>query len=268
MKLQKYLSQAGICSRRKAEEYIAAELVRVNGEVAHIGQIINPDSDTIVIDNKVIEDTEKLVYYKLNKPRWVVTTCVSHDDTWILDIVDIPERVFPIGRLDKETTGLIILTNDGRLSNYLMHPRYEHEKEYVVEVYGKIEDEALEKLTAWIRIELKDNGTRKSPTYWGDGTWIYKKTYKTKPCYIERLSSSKFSIMIREGKNRQIRRMVESVWYWIKRLKRIRVENIFLGDLEEGQYEKFSHKEKTELFSKLGISKDPKSWEVSSSVLE
>jgi pseudouridine synthase len=88
------------------------------------------------------------VYYVFNKPRGIVTTCASpkDGDTAILDIVDIPERVFPIGRLDKETTGLIILTNDGRLSNYLMHPRYEHEKEYVVEVYGKIEDEALEKM--------------------------------------------------------------------------------------------------------------------------
>jgi pseudouridine synthase len=145
-----------------------------------------------------------------------------------MDIIDIPERVFPIGRLDKETTGLIILTNDGRLSNYLMHPRYEHEKEYIVEVYGRIEDEALEKMSRGVRIELKDNGTRKIIRRIGGVDRQITKKYTTKPCVIERLSSSKFSITIREGKNRQIRRMVEAVEYGIKKLKRVRIESIML----------------------------------------
>jgi len=138
-------------------------MVRVNDEVAHIGQVIDPEKDIIKVDDTIIEDTENLVYYVYNKPRGIVTTCLSgkDDEKGILDVVDISERVFPIGRLDKETTGLIILTNDGRLSNYLMHPRYEHEKEYVVEVYGKIEDDALEKMRNGVRIELKDNGSRK-----------------------------------------------------------------------------------------------------------
>lgn len=116
-----------------------------------------------------------------------------------MDIINIPERVFPVGRLDKETTGLIILTNDGRLSNYLMHPRYEHEKEYIVEVYGKIDDEALEKMRRGVRIELKDNGSRSRIVrrIGGKDTVITKK-YTTKPCDIMRLSSSKFSITIRE----------------------------------------------------------------------
>jgi pseudouridine synthase len=95
-----------------------------------------------------VKDQENLVYYVFNKPRGIVTTCLSGDpeEKGIMDIIDIPERVFPVGRLDKETNGLIILTNDGRLSNYLIHPRYEHEKEYLVEVYGKIEDESLEQM--------------------------------------------------------------------------------------------------------------------------
>jgi 23S rRNA pseudouridine2605 synthase/23S rRNA pseudouridine2604 synthase len=116
--------------------------------VAHIGQVVDPEVDQIEFSNQVIKDQESLVYYVFNKPRDVVTTCLSgkDDEQGIMDIVNISERVFPIGRLDKETTGLIILTNDGRLSNYLMHPRYEHEKEYVVEVYGKIEDEALDRM--------------------------------------------------------------------------------------------------------------------------
>lgn len=123
-------------------------MVTVNGIVAHIGQVIDPDMDQVKFSDQIIKDQDELVYYAYNKPRDIVTTCLSgkDDEEGIMDVVSIPERVFPIGRLDKEITGLIILTNDGRLSNYLMHPRYEHEKEYVVEVYGKIEDEALEKM--------------------------------------------------------------------------------------------------------------------------
>jgi len=222
-------------------------MVRVNDEVAHIGQVIDPEKDIIKVDDTIIEDTENLVYYVYNKPRGIVTTCLSgkDDEKGILDVVDISERVFPIGRLDKETTGLIILTNDGRLSNYLMHPRYEHEKEYVVEVYGKIEDDALEKMRNGVRIELKDNGSRKRIIRridWKDT--IITKKYTTKPCDIVRLSSSKFSITIREWKNRQIRRMVEVVGYDVKKLKRVRVENIYLWDLGEGEWRRFTPSEK------------------------
>jgi 16S rRNA U516 pseudouridylate synthase RsuA-like enzyme len=163
MKLQKYLSQAGICSRRKAEEYIERGLVYVNEEKAHIGQVIDPEIDKVRMGDEVVREQSNLVYYLFNKPRDIVTTCLSgkDDEKGILDIVTFPERVFPIGRLDKETTGLILLTNDGRLSNYLIHPRYEHEKEYIVEVYGKIEDEALDQMRRGVKIELKENGTRK-----------------------------------------------------------------------------------------------------------
>lgn len=222
MKLQKYLSQAGVCSRRKAEEYISAGLVSVNGETAHIGQIIDPENDEIRVDNQIIRDQEKLVYYIFNKPRGIVTTCLSgrDDERGILDIVNFPERVFPIGRLDKDTTGLIILTNDGRLSNYLIHPRYEHQKEYIVEVYGKIEDEALERMRRGVKIELKENSRNKRAEN------LPPKMYRTKPTQIERLSSSRFSIILEEGKNRQIRRMVAAVGYDVKKLKRVRIENI------------------------------------------
>ena len=247
MKLQKYLAHAGICSRRKAEEYIEQKMVTVNGVIAHIWQVVDPEKDIIKMDDQVIKDQENLVYYVFNKPRDIVTTCLSgkDDEKGILDIVDIPGRVFPIGRLDKETTGLIILTNDGRLSNYLMHPRYEHEKEYVVEVYGKIDDEALEKMAGWVRIELKDNGSRSRIIRRIDGKdTVITKKYTTKPCEITRLSSSKFSITIREWKNRQIRRMVEVVGHDVKKLKRIRVENIMLGDLAEGQWRKFTPSER------------------------
>lgn len=259
MKLQKFLSQSWVCSRRKAEEYIEQWLVTVNGIVAHIGQVIDPEHDEVKFSDKIIEDQEDLVYYVFNKPRGIVTTCLSgkDDEKWILDVVDIPERVFPIGRLDKETTWLIILTNDGRLSNYLMHPRYEHEKEYVVEVYGKIEDEALEKMRKWVRIELKDNGSRKRIVRNVGGVdTVITKTYRTKPCDINRLSSSKFAITIREWKNRQIRRMVEAVGYDVKKLKRIRVENIMLGDLAEGEWRRFTESEKRGLQENIAKSSE------------
>ncbi|EKD29886.1 MAG: RluB, partial [uncultured bacterium (gcode 4)] len=161
----------------------------------------------------------------------IISTCKQDGESSILDIVDIPERVFPIGRLDKETTGLILLTNDGRLSNYLMHPRYEHEKEYSVEVYGKIDDEALEDMRLGVMVLGK----------------------MTKPAIITRLSSGKFAIVLTEGKNRQIRRMVEAVGYTVKRLKRIRIENVFLGNLEEGEYAPLTKAEKRVLFQKIGI---------------
>ena len=253
MKLQKYLAHAGICSRRKAEEYIEKWMVTVNDVVAHIGQVIDPEKDIVKMSETIIEDQDNLVYYTFNKPRGVVTTCLSgkDDEKWILDVVNIPDRVFPIGRLDKETTGLIILTNDGRLSNYLMHPRYEHEKEYIVEVYGKIEDEALEKMRRGVRIELKDNGTRKIVRRIDGEDKIITKKYTTKPCEITRLSSSKFSITIREWKNRQIRRMVEVVGYDVKKLKRIRVENIMLGDLGEGEWRRFTESERRSLFERI-----------------
>lgn len=227
MKLQKYLAHAGVCSRRRAEEYIASGLVTVNGQTAHIGQVIDPEMDEIALENTILQDQQKLVYFAFNKPRGVVTTLSPHtDEIGILDVVSFEERVFPIGRLDKETTGLILLTNDGRLSNYLIHPRYRHQKEYFVEIYGKMEDEELERLRRGVKIELKEN-TRKT------GENVAPKMYRTKPCQVERLAAGKFSIILEEGKNRQIRRMVAAVGHDIKKLKRIRIENILLGDLPE-----------------------------------
>jgi 23S rRNA pseudouridine2605 synthase/23S rRNA pseudouridine2604 synthase len=183
--------------------------------------------------NKIVEDQEKLVYYKLNKPRWIVTTCAQNWEKNIVDIIDTKERVFPIWRLDKETTGLILLTNDGRLANYLMHPRYEHEKEYVVETFWSISDEQLEKMRSGIFI-----------------LWSY-----TKEAEIERISSWRFSIVIKEWRNRQIRRMVEKVWGKVKRLKRIRIENIVLWGLDFWEYKHLSRWEISELMEKLGLDK-------------
>lgn len=231
MRLQKYLSRAWICSRRKAEEYIEKWFIKINWETAKIGQSVDPEKDKVELLDDVVEENKKLVYYKLNKPRGIVTTCVSKGETGIMDIVDIPTRVFPIWRLDKETTGLILLTNDWRLANYLMHPRYNHEKEYIVETFWPIADNDIQTMR--------------------DGIFILG-SY-TKEAKVERLSSGKFSITISEWKNRQIRRMVEYVRWTVKKLKRVRIENIQLWDLPIWEYVELTKREKTDLFNKLWI---------------
>jgi len=225
------MSQAWICSRRKAETYIEKGLVKVNGEVAHIWQTVNPDVDKIEMLDKIVEDQKNLVYYKINKPRGIVTTCAEYWDKNIIDIIDIKERVFPIGRLDKETTGLILLTNDWRLTNYLIHPRYEHEKEYIVETFWAIDDDSLDKMR---------NG-------------LYILDSITKPAKIKRLSAGKFSIILTEWKNRQIRRMVEKVNSRVKKLKRVRIENIELGYMKYWEYKHLSKWELSELLSRIDL---------------
>lgn len=230
MRLQKYLSQAGICSRRKAEDYIERGLITVDWKKAEIGMKVTWLED-IKLENEAIVEQKKQVYYKINKPRGIVTTCAWNWDTAIVDIVDIKERVFPIGRLDKETTGLLILTNDWRLANYLMHPRYWHSKKYVVEIFWPIEDELLEKMSKWLFILGS----------------------MTKESKVERLSSWTFSITLTEWRNRQIRRMVEYVWHKVKKLKRIQIENIELWKMELWEYKHLSEKEVSNLFKKLDL---------------
>lgn len=234
IRLQKYLSQNWICSRRKAEEYIEKWLVTVNWKKAEIWQKVDPFHDEVKLLKKAVEIQKNQVYYKFNKPRWVVTTCANNWDLNIVDIVDVWQRVFPIWRLDKETTWLILLTNDWRLANFLMHPRYDHNKEYIVETFWPIDDKALETMSNWMII-----------------LWS-----KTKKAIVKRIASWKFSITISEWKNRQIRRMVEKVWSKVKKLKRIRIENIELWNLQEWEYKHLSNKELTTLFKKLDINND------------
>lgn len=221
IRLQKYLSQSWVCSRRKAEEYILAWQVFVNGEVAQLWMSVNPDSDSITLWDTILKSSQEFVYYKFYKPRWIETTCAQKWGKSIIDIIETDVRVFPIWRLDKDSTWLILLTNDGRLTNYLTHPRYEHEKEYIVEVFWAIDDWQLQAMSRWV------------PVLWK----------MTLPCDIKRVASGKFSIVLTEGRNRQIRRMVEHVWGKVKKLKRIRMWGIMLWDMEVGELRPLSPKE-------------------------
>jgi 23S rRNA pseudouridine2605 synthase/23S rRNA pseudouridine2604 synthase len=231
MRLQKYLSEAGICSRRKGEEYIKAGLVRVNSRiVTELGtKEVDPEKDRVEFDGKIIALTSEPIYIALNKPKGYVTSCSHPGEKIVLDLIDIPQRIYPIGRLDKDSTGLLILTNDGTLHHMLSHPSFDHEKEYDVTVSRPITDGSLRNIAKGLPMM---------------GT-------KTRPAEINRISSRRFRIVLKEGRNRQIRRMVRKVGNHVIRLKRIRISKIKLGRLAEGNWRNLTEKEKTELLTRL-----------------
>ncbi len=231
VRLQKYMSQAGICSRRKAEEYILAGQVFVNGEEASIWQSVDSENDVVTLWKWAEMSRQEFVYYKYNKPRGIETTCAQRDGKSIIDMIQVPERVFPVWRLDMDSTGLIMLTNDGRMTNYLTHPKYGHEKEYVVETFWSIKDSQLLDMSQWVDILWK----------------------MTKKCKVDRLAAWKFSITLTEWKNRQIRRMVEEVWSKVKKLKRIRIQTLQLEKLQEWEIKKLNKDEKTRLFKSIWL---------------
>ena len=226
MRLQKFLSQAGVCSRRRGEEYIKDGRVKVDGKViTKLGAKIDPDLDRIEVDGKPVTVQADLIYIALNKPKGYVTSCRQADDKTVLDLLDIPERVYPVGRLDKDSTGLLILTNDGDLHQELSHPSFNHEKEYEVRLAKPLPDGALLKM---------EKGLPMMET-------------KTRSAQIKKISSRRFYIVLQEGKNRQVRRMVRKVGGQITKLKRIRISNIKLGRLAEGKWRYLTKKEKEEL---------------------
>lgn len=215
VRLQKFLSGAGVCSRRKGEEFILAGRVRVNGEVvAELGVKVDPEADRVAVDGKTIESKERPVYIALHKPKGFVTSCDQPGEKVVVELVDIPQRIYPVGRLDKDSTGLLLLTNDGELHNRLLHPSFDHEKEYIVTLGRPIPEGALRKMA--------------------DGLPLMGTI--TRPARIKRLSDKRFRIVLMEGKNRQIRRMVRKVGGHVAALKRVRVADIRLGNLAPGSW--------------------------------
>jgi len=210
-RVQKLMSS--ICSRRKAEEYIKAGRVKVNDEVITLGDKAGPD-DVITMDGNVIEP-EKKVYIIFNKPRGCVTAMTDAHEKTVMEYIDVKERVFPVGRLDKDTTGLLILTNDGTFANKIMHPSNEIKKTYVAKINGHISKGDLTKLEQGVELE--------------DG--------KTAPAQVKQINPSELELTIHEGKNRIVRRMLEHVGFEIKSLSRIKVGELVLGDIKLGEYE-------------------------------
>jgi len=222
IRLQKYLSTAGICSRRHGEELILAGKVWVNGKViTELGTRVDPLTDTVEFDGKPVLDRQRLLYIALNKPNDYVTSCEQPGEKLVTDLVNIQGRIYPVGRLDKDSTGLLLLTNDGQLHHRLSHPSFDHEKEYVVTLAAPISDSALQKMANGMLLSGK----------------------RTRPAEIHRISLRRFSIILKEGKNRQIRRMVQKVGQEVLGLQRIRIAGIRLGNLDLGKWRFLTPKE-------------------------
>ena len=230
MRLQKFLSQAGICSRRKGEEYIRQGRIKVNSEiVTELGTKVDAEKDRVEFDGRCVALKSEPVYIALNKPKGYVTSCDHPGEKIVLDLINIDQRVYPIGRLDKDSTGLLILTNDGSLHHRLSHPSFDHEKEYDVTVSRPISNGSLRSIAQGIPLM---------------GT-------KTRPAKIRRISSSRFRIILKEGRNRQIRRMVRKVGNRVTALRRIRVSTVKLGSLAEGAWRNLTEREKKALLTHL-----------------
>ena len=220
IRLNKYISECGVCSRRSADTLIQSGKVSVNGEViTDLGVKIDEISDTIAVDNKIIKKEDKLVYIMLNKPKGYVTTSKEQfGRKSVLDLIDTNLRVYPIGRLDMYTEGLLLLTNDGNFANEMMHPKNKIEKTYIAKVNGNITNEKIEMLKRGVDIG----------------------GYVTKPAKVRKiLEKNELEIVISEGKNRQVRKMCNAVGLNVINLKRTKIGNLNLGKLKLGSYKYF-----------------------------
>ena len=238
IRLNKYLAEAGIASRRGSDRLIEEGRVTVNGEEATLGTKVMP-GDTVKVDGKAVKaDTGGTVILAFNKPRGITCTANKDDPDNIIDYIGYPRRIFTVGRLDKDSEGLILLTNDGALADRIMRSRYGHEKEYIVTVDRDVEKDFLDRMESGVEIE--------------EGVI-------TRRCSTELIDPRRFRIILRQGLNRQIRRMCEVLGYNVVRLQRIRVMNIQLGKLREGSYRDLSRAERQELMELVEASRlEPK----------
>ncbi|AMC10514.1 23S rRNA pseudouridine synthase F [Lutibacter profundi] len=218
--LNKYISSTGICSRREAEKLIIEGRVTINGKATQLGNRVF-DGDLVKVDGKPLKQRPKTLYIAFNKPIGIVCTTDTKEKNNIIKYINHPERLFPIGRLDKPSEGLIFLTNDGDIVNKILRAGNNHQKEYIVTVNQKITSEFIQKMSAGIPIL---------------GT-------VTKKCTVEKLSDYTFKIVLTQGLNRQIRRMCEYLEYEVKKLKRTRIMNVNLGNLEIGQWRELTSEE-------------------------
>jgi 23S rRNA pseudouridine2604 synthase len=220
MRLNKHIAESGACSRREADAWIAAGRVTVNGMTGELGTKVAP-GDVVEVDGRPLPAKKRAVYLALHKPRGV--TCTTERDVPgnIVDFVGYPERIFPVGRLDKDSEGLILLTNDGDVVNEVLRVEHGHEKEYRVTVEPAVTGTFLSMMAAGVRIGGE----------------------KTKPAKVTRLSANEFAIVLRQGLNRQIRRMCSALGWRVKRLVRVRVMHIRLGDLPPGRWRELDPEE-------------------------
>lgn len=224
IRLNKAIAETGYCSRRKADKLIEEGKVKINGKDVVLGDKVS-QNDTISIEGKIITKEQKSIYIIFNKPRGIECTTDTKIKNNIISYINYPKRIFPIGRLDKPSEGLIFLTNDGDIVNKILRARNNHEKEYIVSVNKKITKDFLFKMSNGIPI--LDTMTRK--------------------CFVEQIHDKTFKIILTQGLNRQIRRMCEYLDYNVTRLRRVRIINIEIGKLKSGQYREFTKKELNDL---------------------
>lgn len=229
IRLNKYLSDIGVCSRRAADRLAQEGRITVNGTAAEPGMRVTPQ-DVILVDGKPVRKEERKVYLALNKPRGIVCTAEKREKNNIIDYLNYPLRVYPVGRLDKDSEGLILLTNDGAIVNGMMRARNRHEKEYQVKVDRAFDREFIEQMARGVPI--LDTVTR--------------------PCRVKRTGSDTFTIILTQGLNRQIRRMCEALGYRVVRLKRVRIMNIRLDGLARGAWRELTAEELRSLKAQIG----------------
>ena len=225
VRLNKYLSEAGVCSRREADRLIESGKVTVDGQRAQTGMKIRPGQE-VRVGRKVVSRKDEMVVLAVNKPRGIVCTEEKRERNSIVRFLDYPIRVTYIGRLDKDSRGLLLMTNNGDIINRMMRAANHHEKEYKVTVDHEITGEFLEKMAGGVAI--LDTVTR--------------------PCKVEKLGKYTFSIILTQGLNRPVRRMCDALVYEVKDLVRVRVMNIRLGSLKEGEYREVTDEELDELY--------------------
>ncbi|TCI68565.1 MULTISPECIES: 23S rRNA pseudouridine(2604) synthase RluF [unclassified Exiguobacterium] len=235
MRINKFISESGKASRRQADRLVEEGRVTINGKKAKIGDQVNP-GDEVLVNGSAARVARNNVYIAVHKPVGVTSTTEKKVKGNLVDLVNHPLRIFNIGRLDKDSEGLILMTNDGDIVNEILRAEGEHEKEYIVSVDKPITPEFVEQMEAGVKILGQ----------------------KTLPCKVHPLSKFDFNITLTQGLNRQIRRMCEVLGYEVYRLQRVRVMNITLGKLPPGQWRDLSKKEREQLFRELNY--EPKEW--------
>ncbi|MDR0523479.1 MAG: pseudouridine synthase [Candidatus Methanoplasma sp.] len=235
VRLNRFLAEAGVASRRASDRIIGEGRVTIDGRVAVLGDRVPPGS-SVLLDGRPVSPEEEDVILAFNKPVGLTCTSSPDDGDSVIEFIGYPKRIFCIGRLDKDSEGLLLLTNNGELADRVMRSRHGHEKEYVVTVDKPLSDGFAEGMSKGVRLS--------------DGT-------VTRECEVERTGASEFRIVLRQGLNRQIRRMCDRFGYTVTGLKRVRVVNIALGDMRPGRYRNITRAEREELFRRTGLGGPP-----------
>ena len=230
IRLNKYIADCGYCSRREADRLIEAGKVLVNGERAEMGLRVTSE-DVVEVEGKRLKRGDETILLIFNKPPGITCTTSKEDDTNVVDYINYPKRIYPIGRLDKYSEGLLLLTNRGDLVNGIMRSRYGHEKEYIVTVDRPVDDAFLMKMSS--------------------GVYLKELDVTTRPCRCTKVARNKFRMVITQGLNRQIRRMCEEMGCRVTKLKRVRILDIELGDLPVGEYRKATDKEMRSVLERM-----------------